>query len=42
MTAPRIALIHATQLAVEPVGDAFRQLWGQARITRLKQMFDAR
>src|SRR5262249_14123043 len=35
MPAPRIALIHAMQLAVEPVGDAFRQLWAQARVTHL-------
>jgi hypothetical protein len=35
MPAPRIALIHAMQLAVEPVGDAFRELWAQARITHL-------
>ena len=35
MAAPRIALIHAMQLAIEPVGDAFRQLWGQARVTHL-------
>ena len=35
MPAPRIALIHAMQLAIDPVGDAFRQLWPQARVTHL-------
>jgi Asp/Glu/hydantoin racemase len=35
MTAPRIALIHAMQLAIEPVGEAFRQLWAPARVTHL-------
>jgi hypothetical protein len=33
--APRIALIHATPLAVAPVNDAFKRLWPQARITNL-------
>lgn len=28
---PRIALIHATPLAVEPIQSAFRRLWPQAR-----------
>lgn len=28
--APRIALIHATPLAVEPVAEAFRRLWPEA------------
>jgi hypothetical protein len=30
-TPPRIALIHATALAVEPIQDAFNRLWPQAR-----------
>lgn len=30
MTAPRIALIHATALAVDPVNQAFDRLWPQA------------
>ncbi|GAC1606448.1 MAG: aspartate/glutamate racemase family protein [Ramlibacter sp.] len=29
--APRIALIHATALAVDPIGDAFARHWPQAR-----------
>jgi len=32
---PRIALIHATPLAVEPVNDAFKRLWPQAQVTNL-------
>lgn len=32
MTNPRIALIHATPLAVQPVAEAFKQLWTQARL----------
>lgn len=35
MSAPRIALVHAMQLAIEPVCAAFRQLWPQARVTNL-------
>ncbi len=35
MSAPRIALVHAMQLAIDPVVDAFRQLWPQARVTNL-------
>ena len=35
MSGPRIALIHAMQLAIEPVVEAFRQLWPQARVTNL-------
>jgi Asp/Glu/hydantoin racemase len=35
MTAPRIALVHATPLAIEPIGEAFRQLWPEARTTNL-------
>lgn len=32
---PRIALIHATPLAMAPVSQAFEQLWPQARLTHL-------
>jgi len=32
---PRIALIHATTLAVEPINTAFKQLWPQALATNL-------
>ncbi|MCB1512412.1 MAG: arylsulfatase [Hyphomicrobiaceae bacterium] len=32
---PRIALIHATPLAVAPVGAAFTRLWPEARTTNL-------
>ena len=35
MTPPRIALIHATPLAIEPIGNAFQRLWPQARTTNL-------
>lgn len=35
MTNPRIALIHATPVAMQPIGDAFGQLWPAARITHL-------
>jgi len=35
MSEPRIALIHAMQLAIDPVVDAFRRLWPQARVTSL-------
>ncbi len=35
MTAPRITLIHATPVAMQPIGDAFGQLWPAARITHL-------
>jgi Asp/Glu/hydantoin racemase len=31
----RIALIHATPLALEPIADAFRQVWPEARTTNL-------
>lgn len=33
--APRISLIHATPLAVEPINAAFKRLWPQARMTNL-------
>jgi Asp/Glu/hydantoin racemase len=32
---PRIALIHATSLAVEPINTAFKRLWPEARATNL-------
>ena len=35
MTAPRITLIHATPVAMQPIGEAFKQLWAAARITHL-------
>lgn len=35
MSSPRIALIHATPVAIEPIVDAFRHLWSEARITNL-------
>ncbi len=35
MTAPRIALVHAMPVAIEPTGDAFRELWPEARVTNL-------
>jgi Asp/Glu/hydantoin racemase len=35
MTGPRIALIHATPVAIEPIVAAFKRLWPQARTTNL-------
>jgi len=35
MSAPRIALIHAMPVAIEPVAHVFRELWPQAWITHL-------
>lgn len=35
MSPPRIALIHATPVAVEPIVSAFRRLWPEARTTNL-------
>ena len=35
MPAPRIALIHAMPLAIEPVAQVFHELWPSARITHL-------
>lgn len=35
MDQPRIALIHATPLAVEPINSAFKALWPQALATNL-------
>jgi hypothetical protein len=35
MTQPRIALVHATPVAVEPIRDAFALSWPQARVFNL-------
>ena len=35
MQSPRIALIHATPVAIEPIVNAFKQLWPAARTTNL-------
>ncbi len=35
MTQPRIALIHAVAVAMDPVAAAFRQLWPEAQCTSL-------
>jgi Asp/Glu/hydantoin racemase len=35
MTSPRIALIHATPVAIAPIVCAFDRLWPQARVTNL-------
>jgi Asp/Glu/hydantoin racemase len=35
MSAPRIALIHATPVAIEPIVDAFTRLWPEARTVNL-------
>ena len=35
MDTPRIALIHATPLAVEPINTAFKQMWPNALATNL-------
>lgn len=35
MTAPRIALVHAMPVAIEPVAQVFREQWPQARVTHL-------
>lgn len=35
MSAPRIALIHATPVAMDPIVNTFRQLWPEARTTNL-------
>jgi Asp/Glu/hydantoin racemase len=32
---PRIALIHATPVAIEPIAESFRTLWPEARTTNL-------
>ena len=35
MTGPRIALIHATPVAIEPIVSTFKRLWPEARTTNL-------
>lgn len=35
MSPPRIALVHATAVAIDPIVAAFRDLWPEARITNL-------
>lgn len=35
MSTPRIALIHATPVAIEPIVSAFKELWPAARTTNL-------
>ena len=35
MIAPRIALVHAMPVAIEPVAHVFREMWPQARVTHL-------
>lgn len=35
MSAPRIALIHATPVAIDPIVQAFRSLWPEAQTTNL-------
>ena len=35
MTAPRIALIHATPLAIEPVNSSFKKLWPEASLQNI-------
>ena len=35
MYAPRIALVHAMPVAIDPVAYVFGELWPQARITHL-------
>jgi Asp/Glu/hydantoin racemase len=35
MTGPRIALVHATPVAIEPIVAAFKRLWPEARTTNL-------
>jgi Asp/Glu/hydantoin racemase len=35
MSSPRIALIHATPVAIEPIVNAFQRLWPEARTTNL-------
>jgi Asp/Glu/hydantoin racemase len=35
MTGPRIALVHATHVAIEPIVSAFKRLWPEARTTNL-------
>jgi Asp/Glu/hydantoin racemase len=33
--APRIALVHATPLAIDPIAETFRRLWPEARTTNV-------
>ncbi len=35
MVSPRIALIHATPVAIQPIVNTFKRLWPQARVTNL-------
>lgn len=35
MTSPRIALVHAMPVAIDPVAAVFREMWPQARVTNL-------
>ena len=35
MKNPRIALIHATPVAIDPICNTFKRLWPQARVTNL-------
>jgi hypothetical protein len=35
MSAPRIALIHATPLAIQPVNTSFQKLWPQAKLQNI-------
>lgn len=35
MAAPRITLIHATAVAIDPIVDAFARMWPEARVTNL-------
>ena len=35
MKTPRIALIHATAVAIDPICDTFKRLWPQARVSNL-------
>ena len=35
MKTSRIALIHATPIAIEPIRAAFTQLWPEARVTHM-------
>jgi len=35
MSAPRIALIHATPHAIEPVNSSFKKLWPEASLQNI-------
>jgi Asp/Glu/hydantoin racemase len=37
MSSPRIALIHATPVAIQPIVNTFKRLWPQARVTNLPE-----